>query len=155
MGAGQHATSQRWSTSGSKSPPDLFYFIKPDIYEPHTWTVIEPIPLKALPLKILIAHKPGRWTYGLFIESSAHNVQPTNNTKWQYNVDLFEEDPLMTRNISEVAPEQWHRTMKQAGTASEAQAEDFHPIFRTVNYSMPWLYINPNAALSIVFGWML
>ena len=46
----------------------------------------------------------------LFIKTSAHNIQHTNNKKWQYIVELFEEDSLMTRNHSEVAQEHRHRT---------------------------------------------
>ena len=31
-------------------------------------------------------------------KTSAHNVQHQNNKKWQYFVELLEEDSLMTRN---------------------------------------------------------
>ena len=41
----------------------------------------------------------------LFIKSSAHSIQHTNNEKWQYIVELFEDTSLMIRNNSEVAPE--------------------------------------------------
>ena len=41
----------------------------------------------------------------LVMQNSAHNVQHTNNNKWQFVVELFEEDSPMTRNNSEVAPE--------------------------------------------------
>ena len=37
--------------------------------------------------------------------SSAHNIQHTNNNKWKYNVELFDEGSLMARNDCEVAPE--------------------------------------------------
>ena len=61
-----------------------------------------------------IADKPG-WMktkfsnftlhYRLFMKGSAHNVQHTNNKKWTYIVESFEEDSLMTRKNSEVDPE--------------------------------------------------
>ena len=40
----------------------------------------------------------------VFIKYSEHNVQYTNSQKWQYIVDLFEEESPMTRNNSEVDP---------------------------------------------------
>ena len=62
--------------------------------------------------KIFTADKLGRMKFSnftlnhrLFMKSSAHNDRHTNNKKWQYIVELFEEDSLMRRNNSGVAPE--------------------------------------------------
>ena len=41
----------------------------------------------------------------LFIKSSAHNVHHTNNKNVQFILEMFEEDSLMIRNNSEVAPQ--------------------------------------------------
>ena len=70
--------------------------------------------MENIDFKIFTADKPGRMNtkfsnftlhHRLFIKSSAHNVQHTNNNKWQYIEELFEEDSLMTRGNSEVAAE--------------------------------------------------
>ena len=70
--------------------------------------------MKNIDNKMFPADKAGRMNtkfsnftlhHRLFITSSEHNVQHTNNTKWQCTVERLEEDSLMTRNNSEVAPE--------------------------------------------------
>ena len=67
--------------------------------------------MKNIDYEILLADKLGRTFsninlhHRLFIKSSALNVQHTNIKKWQYVVELFEQDSLMTRNHSEVAPD--------------------------------------------------
>ena len=85
--------------------------------------------MKYTDYKIFTADKPG-WMntkfsnstvhHRLFIKSSAHNVQHTNNKK-QLLKKLFEEDSLMTGNHpdSEVAAEHEHRTRDQNITNRE------------------------------------
>ena len=65
-------------------------------------------------LQSIHADKPGRMNakfsdftlqHRLFIQSSVHNIQRTNNKKRQFIVEVFEEDSLMIRNNSKVALE--------------------------------------------------
>ena len=101
------------------SQQQLSQSFKP-IFKQHMWKVIKQILchlMKNIDNTIVIADKPGKINTmfsnftlhcTLFIKSSAHNVQHTNNKK--YIVEVFEEASLMTRNNSEVAPEQVFRT---------------------------------------------
>ena len=78
------------------------------IYKTHVWTVVKQILfnfMKDIDDKSFSADKPGRMNTKFIRKSTSHNVQHTNNKMGQYNVEVFEEDSLMTRNNSDVAPE--------------------------------------------------